>query len=109
MEFSNVIPTVELGSNDVLIVHLGVGQMPPYRVKEYIAEITPGLKERFGDQPLMILPAPEKFTSFSIIHRPDCVEGRKVFHIDIEDNIPQEEVKQHLERIRESIKSRGQN
>lgn len=107
MEYSNEIPSVELGPNDVLVAHVGVGNMPPSRVLDYLATAKENLKAVFGDQPSIMLAVPEvRHTSFSVIHRPDLArEDRKVFHVDIGGGMSQEEIRDHLDRIRGSIRA----
>lgn len=50
-----------LGPDDILIVHLGIGNMPPGRVKEHSEEVRTLMKDmlRKGQQ-LMIFPKKEQ-------------------------------------------------
>lgn len=107
MEYSNEIPSVELGANDVLVVHVGVGSMPSSRVLDYLATAKENLTKVFGDQPTVMFAVPEvRHTSLSVIHRPDLVrEDRKMFHVDIDRGMSQEEIRDHLDRIRGSIRN----
>lgn len=47
-----------LGENDVLIISVPVGAMPPHRVKTYLDEVKVGLKNAFGEgQKMVLLPS----------------------------------------------------
>ena len=84
MEFTN-IPSVRLGEHDVLIVNVGVGQLPPTSAKKYLEDAKPQFKEIFGNQPMMLFAvAYETGVTFSVIHRDHA--SRKVFHVDIDDD-----------------------
>jgi len=96
MEFAN-IPSVRLSEHDVLVVNVGVGQMPPVAAKKYLEDVKPQFKEIFGDQPMMMFAvAHETGVTFSVIHRD--YSPRKVFHIDID--APQEEVNAYMEELK---------
>lgn len=70
MEQFNQIPSGTLGPADVLVVHVGCGNLPPQRVKEHVALVQANLREVFGDQPMIMAATPERCLTFSIIHRP---------------------------------------
>lgn len=66
------IPSVTLRPDDVLIVQVAVGNMPPVATKAYLESVQPGIRKIFGDnQPMLFLAAPgAKETTFAVIHRP---------------------------------------
>lgn len=64
-----MINVVELGANDIFVIKIDVGQMPPARAKEYLEAVKVKLKETLGEQPMMIFPVREEGVEISIIKR----------------------------------------
>jgi len=65
------MPSAYLGPDDILIVQVGVGAMPPTMAKKYLESVQPGMREVFGvHQKIVFLPiAEQRHVSFAVIHR----------------------------------------
>lgn len=50
------IKTLKLEKNDVLVVEVDFGSLPPNRAKQWVSEVKDSLKAALGDIPMMIIP-----------------------------------------------------
>lgn len=65
-----MVKTVELGSDDIIVMYVNVGQMPNQRSTDYLADLHAKLKLQFGaDQKILMLPMREGNTDMCIVKR----------------------------------------
>ena len=50
------IKTLKLEKDDVLVVEVDVGALPPNRVTQWINEIKAGIRSTLGEVPMMVIP-----------------------------------------------------
>jgi len=50
------IKTLKLEKDDVLVVEVDVGALPPNRVAQWMSEIKEGIRSSLGEVPMMIIP-----------------------------------------------------
>lgn len=65
-----MVKTVELGYDDIIVMYVAVGQMPPSKVTDYLSTIRDQLKNQFGEQQkILMLPMREGNTDMCIVKR----------------------------------------
>jgi hypothetical protein len=66
-----MIASFELNPNDILVVRVPVGAMPPTRVKEFLETVKANMKEHLGqDQKVLMFAAREGDLELAILKRP---------------------------------------
>lgn len=60
---TSVIGMTEVGKDDVILVNLGVGNMPLLRITEYMATVRESLRETFPNRRVLVLPKPGQYES----------------------------------------------
>lgn len=65
-----MVKTVELGSGDIIVMYVNVGNMPPKIATGYLTDLRDKMKLQFGDeQKILMLPMKEGNTDMCIIKR----------------------------------------
>lgn len=64
-----MITSANLKPDDVLIVRVAVGNMPPTRIQEYMDTVKVDMKTVFGSQPMLFIPKREGDTELHVLNR----------------------------------------